>query len=52
MRGENLIFEGHSTNWNIVENDMEPGPQSNPVTEYGWDSEPVTMKFTFDFSLK
>jgi hypothetical protein len=45
MRGAYFIFESHSTNWNIVVNDVEPGPQSNPVTEYGWDSEPVKMKF-------
>ena len=25
------------------------GPQSQPETEYGWDSEPVTISLTFDF---
>ena len=25
------------------------GPQSQPETVYGWDSEPVEMRLTFDF---
>ena len=25
------------------------GPQSQPETEYGWDSEPVLISLTFDF---
>lgn len=28
------------------------GPQSQPETVYGWDSEPVVMKLTFDFKTR
>ena len=28
------------------------GPQSQPETVYGWDSEPVSMSLTFDFRKK
>ena len=28
------------------------GPQSQPLTEYGWDSEPVMISLTFDFKTR
>ena len=36
----------------MFKNVEDLGPQSQPETVYGWDSEPVLMKLTFDFNIK